>query len=240
MHTTRPYCLSIAGFDPCGGAGIMADTKVFETLQTNGFGVVSALTYQNDTEFNGVNWCSDQEIEKQLMPLAKFPITTAKIGLIKDFDQLIEISRLLKKLFPEIFIVWDPILKASAGFSFHKNTSVSEDLMANVDVITPNLEEYSQLGMSLNQKIDCAVLLKGGHREDKQGVDTLICKGESTDIIGKYIEDKKDKHGTGCVLSAAIVAHLSKGESLQEACKKAKTYVEEFIRSNDTKLGYHL
>jgi len=45
---TRPYALSIAGFDPSGGAGLLADVKTFEYLGVYGFGVVSALTFQND------------------------------------------------------------------------------------------------------------------------------------------------------------------------------------------------
>jgi hydroxymethylpyrimidine/phosphomethylpyrimidine kinase len=240
MHTSRPYCLSIAGFDPCGGAGIMADTKVFECLQTNGLGIVSALTYQNDSEFEGVNWCSFSEIEKQLYPLRKYPVKAAKIGLIKDFEQLMKTSSLLKSMFPEIFVVWDPILKASAGFSFHDNTSLADEVLCNIDLITPNFEEFTQLGMAENLDLNCAVLLKGGHRTDKLGIDCLHYYGKIFDIEGAFIANKKDKHGTGCVLSAAIVAHISKAESVYNACKKSKSYVETFIQSNDTKLGYHL
>lgn len=240
MHTDRPYCLSIAGFDPCGGAGIMADTKVFECLQTNGLGIVSAITYQNDSEFEGVNWCGVTEIEKQLSLLQKYPVKAAKIGLIESFEQVMLTSRLLKRMFPGIFIVWDPILKASAGFSFHSNSFVVNDVLENVDLITPNFEEFSQLGMSGQISTDCAVLLKGGHRTDKPGVDCLYYYGKTFDIAGTPITNKIDKHGTGCVLSAAIAAHVAKAESLYNACQKAKSYVERFILSNDTKLGHHL
>jgi len=47
----RPYVLSIAGFDPSGGAGILADIKTFEAHHTLGLGVCSALTYQTESIF---------------------------------------------------------------------------------------------------------------------------------------------------------------------------------------------
>jgi len=56
MTNSKPYVLSIAGFDPSGGAGILADIKTFENIGVYGFGVCSALTYQNDTEFIHVDW----------------------------------------------------------------------------------------------------------------------------------------------------------------------------------------
>jgi len=49
----------------------------------------------------------------------------------------------------------------------------------------------------------------------------------------------KSKHGTGCVLSASITACMSKGNSLTDSCIQAKQYVEQFIQSNETNLGYH-
>ncbi len=239
MHAFRPYCLSIAGFDPSGGAGIIADTKVFECLKTYGLGVVSALTYQNDAEFKGIRWCGFSEIKKQVMPLKSYPVKVVKIGLIESLDQLAQTTDLLKNIFPGIFIIWDPIIKASAGFSFHNDISLPERIIENVDLITPNFEEYTQLISEVKKELRCAILLKGGHRKEKAGVDTLFYENKSFDIEGEPFKDKKDKHGTGCVLSSAIAAYVAKGESLTSACTKAKLYVERFIKSNNTKLGYH-
>ena len=46
MSTNRPFVLSIAGLDPCGGAGVLADVKTFEQHQVTGFAVVTANTIQ--------------------------------------------------------------------------------------------------------------------------------------------------------------------------------------------------
>ena len=55
MSKKLTYILSIAGHDPSGGAGLLADIKVFEHHGLMGFGVVTCITFQNDREFKGVN-----------------------------------------------------------------------------------------------------------------------------------------------------------------------------------------
>jgi len=41
------HLLTIAGFDPCGGAGIQADLKTFHDTGSYGLSVTTALTVQN-------------------------------------------------------------------------------------------------------------------------------------------------------------------------------------------------
>lgn len=238
MHNVRPYCLSVAGFDPSGGAGILADAKTFENLGCYGLGVVSALTWQNELSFEGLKWVDRAHIELQLKPLAHFSVKTAKIGLIESVDRVMEVASLLKATYPGVFVVWDPILKASAGFEFHAGVTLNDKLNGIVDLITPNALEFEQLGFN-NHLPSCDVLLKGGHRTQKSGVDTLFFNNQTIDIEGEPFTHKADKHGTGCVLSAAIVAYLSQGNDLVTACTLAKRYVEAFIQSNTGKLGYH-
>jgi hydroxymethylpyrimidine/phosphomethylpyrimidine kinase len=233
----RFFVLSIAGHDPCGGAGVLADIKVFEHLGVAGFGVVSALTFQNDSEFVGVKWCSLEEIDAQLKPLRKYPVMAVKIGLIENFERLELVVDLVRNYFPEAYLVWDPILKASAGFQFHSETFFAESLSKKINLITPNYEEYLQLRLDKNQSAS-AVLLKGGHRDDKKGIDMLFSNGKEMEISGVEFKDKHDKHGTGCVLSAAIAGYVALGSSELEACTKAKIVVEKLIMSNESRLGY--
>jgi hydroxymethylpyrimidine/phosphomethylpyrimidine kinase len=233
----RPFVLTIAGHDPCGGAGVLADIKVFEHLGLSGLGVVSALTFQNDNEFEGVKWCSLDEIDSQLKPLRKYDVKAVKIGLIKNFERLEQMVDLVKAYFPTAYLVWDPILKASAGFLFHSETAFAEGLGRKIDLITPNYEEYQQLQLDKNPAA-CSVLLKGGHRQDKPGIDTLFSDGKCFEIQGVEFKEKYDKHGTGCVLSAAIAGYIALEYSELEACKKGKAIVEKLILSNESRLGY--
>jgi len=244
----RPYVLTIAGFDPSGGAGVLADCKTFEQHGVYGFGVCSALTVQNDDTFLSSHWLTADQIIEQLEPLiSKFVVSACKIGIINSPETLLTIIKYLKEHNPAIQIVWDPVLKASAGYDFHSvNTFHNlEAILAAITLATPNYNELQQLQSIIDEPLIkaeraafCAVLLKGGHRPDALGVDTLYEPVGSTTLLAG-VEKVFPKHGSGCVLSAAITARLGKGENLPEACRGAKQYVETFLNSNQSLLGYH-
>jgi Hydroxymethylpyrimidine/phosphomethylpyrimidine kinase len=239
MQHQRPYVLSIAGFDPSAGAGILADCKTFEQHKVYGLGVCSALTVQNDRAFFSIQWLSARQIMEQLQPLS-FNIIACKIGIIESLQTLLEITSFLKHRNPSIKIVWDPVLKASAGYSFHHKIAVHqlEQVLSSIDLITPNFNEWQHLQAISSNAFPCAVLLKGGHRPDETGVDTLYENGREI-TIPNGIKKASPKHGSGCVLSAAITAQLALGLSLQQACAKSKQYIETFLNSNESLLGYH-
>lgn len=241
----RPYALTVAGFDPSGGAGILADIKTFEMLGVYGLAAVTANTYQNDREFLSVDWVPVKKILQQLtILLGRFPVKHAKIGLIRDFSTLGTLVRFLKNNNPQMRIIWDPILKSSSGFEFTIGQhSFQKRNARNLALITPNWLEAQSLWPGFENRITelgtlCPVLLKGGHRTDKPGTDQLITALQATEFPGRPFGGKS-KHGSGCVFSAAATAHLALGASLEEACAKAKAYTETFILSNDTLLGYH-
>ena len=121
MTKTRPYVLSIAGFDPSGGAGVLADMKTFEQNKVTGMAVVNGLTFQNDSEFEGVKWIETDEIIKQIEILTrKFKFEFIKIGMIKDLETLSILISELRTKNSKLEIICDTILKASACFEIHK------------------------------------------------------------------------------------------------------------------------
>jgi hydroxymethylpyrimidine/phosphomethylpyrimidine kinase len=245
---TRPYVLTIAGFDPSGGAGLLADCKTFEQHGVYGFGVCSALTVQTDDRFLKLDWLSAEQIIEQLQPLvSKFVISTCKIGIINSPETLLRVIRFLKDYNPAIRIVWDPVLKASAGFEFHEVNTFHklEEILTEVTLLTPNYHELQQLQLITGEElikndhaVFCPVLLKGGHRPDVLGTDSLYEPGGLT-VIEAGVDKVFPKHGSGCVLAAAITARLATGQPLKKACKLAKQYVETFLNSNQSLLGYH-
>ena len=248
MQTLRSNVLTIAGFDPSGGAGVLADCKTFEQHAVYGLGVCTAWTVQTDDSFLNIHWLSAEQIIEQLQPLMnKFVVSACKIGIIDSLETLLEVIVFLKESNPAIRIVWDPVLKASAGYDFHAGDTFHEldAVLAGVTLITPNYHELQQLqsitGEALiknDQAVFCPVLLKGGHRPDALGTDTLYeSTGHTTIEAG--IEKVFPKHGSGCVLSAAITARLAQGATLQQACRDAKQYIETFLNSNQSLLGYH-
>lgn len=248
MPKQRPYALSIAGFDPSGGAGLTADTKTFEALKVQGLSVCTAITYQHEAAFAGVDWLGIDQLEKQLdVLLRKYPVPFIKVGLVQNMDTLLQLLVLVQRLSPETKLIWDPILKASAGFTFHEGVKEAQlqELCRYLYLITPNWQELQQLILGVppteaaaELSHYCQVLLKGGHNEGKPGYDYLYANGEVKSFRPKQ-EVPQGKHGSGCVLSAAITALLAQGYPLHKACRKAKDYTTRFLNSNNTLLGYH-
>jgi hydroxymethylpyrimidine/phosphomethylpyrimidine kinase len=250
IELPRPFALSIAGFDPSGGAGLLADIKTFEGNRVYGLGVCSTLTFQHESVFEGLKWMSAEEIASQLKVLfGKYEIEYIKIGLIENLDILYRTIGLIKKYAPHCFIIWDPILKASAGFTFHDKIDFAllHLICKELCLITPNIPEALALGTSESADLNaaalsefCNVYLKGGHNPRQLGDDYLYLKG------GKRIAYKSagnrifPKHGSGCVLSAAITAKLAKGIELEKACLLAKEYTLGVLESNNSLLGYHI
>lgn len=241
---SRPNILTIAGFDPSGGAGVLADIKTFEQHKCLGFAVQTANTVQTESEFKSVNWVEQSLILDQLKSLTeKHIFKFAKIGLVESEDMLVKILEVLGK-FSRIKIIWDPILKSSSGFQFH-NKSFSSAALKRFFLITPNWEEVKVIGgdadsltSARNLSRHCKVLLKGGHRPEQQGKDILFTDGKEFSFnpkAGFYLP----KHGSGCVFSAALLSNLANGYPLNNSILRTKRYVEHFLNSSNGLTGYH-
>jgi len=246
MQAQRPFVMSIAGYDPSGGAGLLADIKTFEQLKVQGIGVCTAMTLQTDSKFFNLQWRPIEEVESGIDVLMKsYPIEVVKIGIVKDAEFLTRIVKQVKSINNTVKIVWDPVLKSTSEFCFFDVNTILQlkNVLNEIDLITPNYNEYKVLkenNLFENLQNSCSVLIKGGHREDRIGTDILVNDGREISIDSN---DKTlvyyPKHGSGCVLSSAIAGYLAKGESLETACRKGKLYIEKFLTSNPTLLGFH-
>lgn len=247
MTFTKPYVLSIAGHDPSGGAGVLADIKTFEACGVYGFGVVTALTFQNDVSFEAVEWIAAEKIIRQVAVLQKrFKIDLVKIGLIESYVVLQQVVLYLKKSNPGVQIIFDPIVKASAGFSFHDGMGNFMEILPQLHCITPNIPEAGFLfgEHDLHNKINaysrqCSIFLKGGHsNETEVSTDTLFTQGQAVQFTNKRLP-KGEKHGSGCVLSSALTAYQARWNDLFKASAAANTYTHQFLASTQTLLGHH-
>lgn len=247
MSTNRPFILTIAGFDPSGGAGVLADVKTFEQHQVQGFAINTGNTIQTENEFFEMQWTDINFVLKSITVLLNnYPIETVKIGIVPSLDYLKEIVFSIKKHSPNAKIIWDPILKSSSEFDFLdiENQTLLNKILAKIDLITPNYNEMRKLFPGFDFISNtfpsgvAALLLKGGHNPNEIGVDYLYTKNNIHTLLPKT---KKcyEKHGSGCVLSAAIAANIALGQNLETACQKAKIYTENYLLSNPTKLGFH-
>lgn len=242
------HALSIAGFDGSAGAGILADVKTMAYFGVYGQAVCTALTEQNEDEFVAPNWVAWDRIETQLgMLFKKHAFGFVKIGLVENVSVLKKIVGSVRAKSPDAFVVWDPIVSATSGFCFlnpgEKDEFVS--LLKFVDLVTPNMDEFRFLGLKelcdegkFKMGRDCAVLLKGGHTDDADAVDTLWTRDGVSHCFASPRVAGAGKHGTGCNLSSAILANVALGKTLPEACRTAKAYMDRFIVSGDGRLGF--
>jgi hydroxymethylpyrimidine/phosphomethylpyrimidine kinase len=249
MHIDRPIVLSIAGLDPSGGAGLLADAKTFERHKVYGLGVCTAQTLQTESEFMSIRWEKPQDIlaavEKMLM---HYEVKAVKIGIAENINVLQKIVSCIYSANKELKIIVDPIIKTGTGFRFWNNgieKGKLNELLSMIYLLTPNFHEIKELYPELDERDAaeelsryCNVLLKGGHNTSEPATDYLFMKGEAERIIPESVTIYS-KHGSGCVLSSAITANLALGFDLIASCKLAKKYIEEFLASNETLLGYH-
>lgn len=242
----RPAALSIAGFDPSGGAGLLADVKTFEQMGVYGFGAVSALTYQNDSEFDKVEWVSIERIAEQVsVLLRRFDIRFVKIGLIENIATLHKLLDFLHSSLIQPTIVYDPILRASAGFDFRHHVGELASILPRIHCITPNVPEADaifggkELTATLEEKSQVVnIYLKGGHASAETVMDMLFT-ADHTYVFTHDRIPEGEKHGSGCVLSSALTAGLALGHSLPDAAERASEYTHKYLSTSPGLLGYH-
>ncbi|WP_257666498.1 hydroxymethylpyrimidine/phosphomethylpyrimidine kinase [Parapedobacter tibetensis] len=249
MDDNRPYVLSIAGFDPSGGAGLLADCKVFEQFECVGLAVCTAITIQTEDRFHKVRWLSMEEIKQQLaVLLERYAVKAIKIGIIEDLTMLAGLLAFVRECRPDVFVLWDPVVASSSGFELLNGFEAKPlaTCLALVDMLTPNIPEAETLfGTAAvdelqEQGLRTMVYLKGGHAAvEERGVDYLIATDGKVIHIPPFGKVRYGKHGSGCILSASIAAGVALGLPIIPACQAAKRYTEQALDSNPTGLAYH-
>lgn len=249
MSGNRPFALSIAGFDPSAGAGVLADVKTFEQHQVYGLAVNTGNTIQTENAFHQMDWTALDFVLSSLKTLFEsYAIKAVKIGIVPSLAYLGEVVQEIKKRSPETKIVWDPVLRSTTDFEFTQveNQQQLQAILTMIDLVTPNQHEVRLLASNeemvesaaLSLAVHSAVLLKGGHAAEQPGTDHLYVGGKMFSFH-PVTKNVSEKHGSGCVLSSAIAANLALGQDLKSACGNAKKYTEKILASNQTLLAYH-
>lgn len=249
MNKARPYVLTVAGFDPSGGAGILADIKTFEQNGVYGLAICTATTLQTEDEFISAKWTNVDELHAHIRKmLEQYPVAAMKTGIMPSLKALHDVIVFANENKPGIKIVVDPIIKSTTGFGFMTeiDRNTLEVILNNINLITPNYHEAKKLTRldNIEEASEylsrfCNVIIKGGHNSDEPGVDMLYTKDRTVKILPGNAK-VYPKHGSGCVFSAAVTANLAKGIEIETACRNAKSYTEAFLASNELLLGYHV
>ncbi|MEO7365265.1 MAG: bifunctional hydroxymethylpyrimidine kinase/phosphomethylpyrimidine kinase [Sphingomicrobium sp.] len=244
MSVTIPRILIIAGSDSGGGAGIQADIKTITVLGGHAMTAVTAITAQNTLGVSTVHPVPAEIILAQIdAVVADIGVDAVKIGMIGSAfaaEQVAHRLEQLKQEFPNLPIVFDPVMVATSGAPLADDSTIAAfgRLLEIATIATPNLPELKRLtaeedpvaaALSLVSEHGCAVLIKGGHEEGDALADALIETDNMTSWQGQRI-DTTSTHGTGCTLASAIALFLAEGASLTDAVGRAREFVRVALR----------
>ena len=242
----QPVVLSIAGFDPSGGAGVLADLKTFSALGVYGMACVTALTVQSTQGVRRVESLAPDIVVETLDCLAgDVSFAAIKVGMLGSAAVAAAVAQWLGRR-PELTVVLDPVLKSSSGKDLldEPGREVLRDTwLARAGWITPNLPELGALtGLpepeNAAETVTCAqhlremaarranpglkIVVTGGHAQTPD--DLLLSSENCRWFPGKRIETSST-HGTGCTFSSALAARIALGDNEIDAVAAAKQYV---------------
>lgn len=244
-------CLTIAGLDPSGGAGIVADARTFTAFGCFPLTAATSLTFQNTRGVSGAVNQSAETVRAQITPLIEdFEISAVKTGMLPTAEIVEIVAELVKKNKLENLVI-DTVLRSTSGFSLieeHAVQAMIKHLFPLARVITPNIPEAERLSgikilieedvrqaAKIIQKMGAkAVVIKGGHfppHNNSLTVKDFLFVGETEKIFSAKRVASDATHGTGCTFASAIAACLALGKSLEESVDMAKKFVTVAIAS---------
>ena len=244
--------LTIAGLDPSGGAGIVADIKTIAALGCFPAAALTSITFQNTTGVFGAEHQTAATLRAQVQPIVQdLAVAAAKTGMLPTAEIVAEVARLFAEENLPAPVV-DPVVVATSGDVLINEEAfqiLKTRLFPLARIVTPNIPEAEKLtGLSIQTETDMrraaeviqalgarAVLVKGGHRKlTGDALDVLLNEDRTfIEFRSEYL-DVGEVHGSGCTLSAAIAACLGKGMTLETAVSTAKNYVTDAIRALQT------
>ena len=248
-ESQQAVCLSIAGSDPSGGAGIQQDLRTMTVIGVYGATVITAVTTQNTLGVSSSLPLPAEVVASQLEAvLSDLRITAVKIGMIPNAAIAHTIASQLSayKHRHPCAIVYDPVMVSTSGKRLMEEAcveTVERELFPLCTLVTPNLPEAehllgkrykgnlsgAEMAKELAKQYHTAFLVKGGHESGQTSTDYLcLSQGDVTSYESAMIATR-NLHGTGCTLSSAIAAHLMSGTSLEESIALAKRFVSAAI-----------
>jgi hydroxymethylpyrimidine/phosphomethylpyrimidine kinase len=243
-------CLSIAGSDSGGGAGIQADLKAFARAGVHGTTAITAITAQNTVAVIDVEAISPAMIVAQVRAVVEdIGVHAVKIGMLGSVATAQAVGEALDLQTAETPVVVDPVMVAESGARLldpDAQAALTQLVVARATVVTPNLPEARVLagdetldGAALARAVHAlgpkAVVVTGGHRDE--AVDVLFDGERVVELAGERFADGA-AHGSGCTHSATLAARLALGDDLESAAREAKRVAAEAVRDGLREIGH--
>ena len=239
-----PVVMTVAGFDPSAGAGVLADIKTISAFGCYGIAAVTSVTLQNTQMLAGACHQTPASLRQQMsMLFDDFDVTAIKTGMLPTEDIVKEVATLVSGR--SLHVVVDPVLKSTSGQELadeRATEALLKDLLPLSSVVTPNVTEAERLSgivirdrrsmeqaaSELRSRGAGAVLITGGDSESDNCLDMLL-DDQGTAIYDSERVQSRHTHGTGCSLASAIACLLARGRSLRESIPVAKLYITQAI-----------
>ena len=225
LKTQNPkpkICLTIAGLDPSGGAGIIADIKTFTAFGCFATAAVTSLTFQNTTGVFGAVHQTAESVRGQVEPILNdFKVDALKTGMLPTREVIEEIARIVAENNLKNFVV-DPVVRSTSGFDLIDDAalkSLIEKLFPLSDLITPNIPEAERIAQMKIETIED--IKKAATIMQDLGAKNVLIKGGHLSILdfGFGIVDlKNDKDSTAEV-------RKNKGQRTKDKGRKAKDFL---------------
>ena len=245
-----PVCLSIAGSDSGGGAGIQADLKAFARAGVHGTTAITAITAQNTVAVTRVEAVSPAMIVAQVAAVAEdIGVDAVKIGMLGSVATAEAVASALDLLAEATPIVVDPVMVAESGARLldrDAQRALVDLVVARATVVTPNIPEAQVLAGDDGLDVEGlaravhalgpqAVVVTGGHRHE--AVDVLFDGRRTYEIPGERYPDGA-AHGSGCTHSSTLAARLALGDDVLSAATEAKRAASEAVRDGLRDIGH--
>ncbi|WP_455645880.1 bifunctional hydroxymethylpyrimidine kinase/phosphomethylpyrimidine kinase [Methanosphaera sp.] len=240
--------MSIAGLDPSGGAGIIADCKTFHAHGIYATCVVTAITAQNPFSVTGIQKIDLSIIDEEINQILDvYPVEYMKTGMLYSGDIVKLVSKKIKEY--QLKAIVDPVMISESGKNLTHDTYVDsfrKYLLENAYLITPNIHEAEEISktkitteedmINVAEKLSKgnSTVITGGHM---QGNDILYSDDEIYKINGELIPTD-NTHGTGCTYSSAVACNLIKGYSLKKSCENSNKFIKNSIIHGFNKTPY--
>ena len=246
--------LTIAGSDSGGGAGIQADLKTFTALGVHGASAITCITAQNPRRVTAIEPCSAKVVREQIAAVfEELPPAAIKTGMLFSAAIVRAVVASLKSNHAPAVV--DPVLISTSGRPLLERSALDalrKQLLPIATLVTPNLaeteallgckvrspEEMRQAARQIYEKFGCAAVVKGGHLVSSKEAADVFYDGSNELLLTAPFVPRVRTHGTGCVFSAAITAHLALGRPLAQAVIGAKEFVTRAI-AESCRIGKH-
>ena len=239
------HCLSIAGSDVSGGAGIQADLKTFSALGCFGMSAIVSVVAENTSRVISIQDIEPKIIQDQIDAVFEdIRVDAVKVGMLSGEEAMRAVAEKLREYHPEIIVI-DPVMVAKGGCALMKPEALQtliREIIPLAYLLTPNIPEACAItGLEINTVCDMKaaakaihhlgaknVLIKGGHLAGD--ATDILFDGEGFETFAQRRIESLRTHGTGCTLSSAITANLANSLALFSAVEAAKEYVTKAIR----------